>query len=359
MKIDFYTNLIPPYRASLFRELGQISELTVHTAAREEVNRGWTESEKDSAFSHINHDLPRMRIKDTWFYFPILDWLKDRGGDVVIIGGWENPANHFLILASILRKKRVAIFYESTENDSTYSRITLVRKIKSTIFRSVHFVITVGKQSTCNVKNLGVAADRIVEAFNGIDYEWWSVGSVIRTSPRYRDRQRFIYVGQLIERKRVALLIDSFARIARTDDTLYIVGAGPLRADLEIHASNVITQGRVEFTGSMDSVQLRTFYQSMDTLVLPSNREVWGMVVLEALASNLTVVVSKECGVSTEIENLIGVYIFESPDDLENCLKEARENECKIDNYDFFQNRSIQSVASTILAACISHQRRA
>jgi len=32
----------------------------------------------------------------------------------VIIGGWENPAIHILILASILRKKRVAIFYEST-----------------------------------------------------------------------------------------------------------------------------------------------------------------------------------------------------------------------------------------------------
>jgi len=204
-----------------------------------------------------------------------------------------------------------------------------------------------------------VATDRIIETFNGIDYEWWSVGSVTRTSPRDRYGQRYVYVGQLIERKRVAFLIDSFARISRTEDVLYIVGDGPLRVHLEKHASNVIAQGSVEFTGSMVSIQLRTFYQSTDTLVLPSNKEVWGMVALEALASNLTVVVSKECGVSAEIANLIGVYIFDSPDDLDICLKEARENECEIDNHDFFQNKSLHSVAITILAACISNQSRA
>ena len=358
MKIEFYTNLIPPYRASLFREFGKLSELTVHTAARQEVDRGWTKFEKDSAFSHNHHDLPRIRIKDSWFYFPTLDWLKDRGSDVVIIGGWEHPANLLLIFASIIRKKRVVLFYESTENDSKYSRNALIRKFKSIIFQSVHCVITVGHQSTCNVKNLRVASDRIVETFNAIDYEWWSAGSVTRSSTRDLDGQRYLYVGQLVERKRVALLIDSFARIARPEDVLYIVGAGPLRVALENHARNVMEQGSVEFMGSMDSTQLRSFYKFMDTLVLPSNKEVWGMVVLEALASNLTVVVSKQCGVSAEIENLNGVYIFNSPDDLEDSLKKARENLSTINHYDFFQNRSLRSVASSMLAACIPNQSR-
>jgi glycosyltransferase involved in cell wall biosynthesis len=118
-------------------------------------------------------------------------------------------------------------------------------------------------------------------------------------------------VGQLIDRKNVRELIEAFAEIKDPGDSLTIVGQGELRERLIKQVSSLGISKQVKFIGQLDQEELVHQYAKADTLVLPSTNEVWGLVVNEALACGLQVVVSKKAGVSHFIKDMKGVYLTE------------------------------------------------
>ena len=61
--------------------------------------------------------------------------------------------------------------------------------------------------------------------------------------------------------------------------------------------------------------------------MLVSDNEVWGLVVNEALAAGLHVVISDQCGVSHSVKRMKGVYIwYEDEESLDEVLRRsARE----------------------------------
>jgi glycosyltransferase involved in cell wall biosynthesis len=107
---------------------------------------------------------------------------------------------------------------------------------------------------------------------------------------------RFLYVGRLIERKHLPRLLDAFAmvRVEHPAATLTVVGDGPMRAELEARTGG--TASGVTFAGWAEGEELRSALREHDVLVLPSEREVWGLVVNEALAHGLYVIATDEVG---------------------------------------------------------------
>jgi len=99
-----------------------------------------------------------------------------------------------------------------------------------------------------------------------------------------------LYVGRLSFEKGVDILIDAFAEIG-TDISakLYIVGAGPERVALEARAANL---PRVVFAGRLSGEKLWSAYAAADFYVGPSRQEAWGLVVNEAMAAGLPVILS-------------------------------------------------------------------
>ena len=351
-KIDFYTNIIPPYRHALFNSLSQEVNLQVHSASQSEAHRGWTDFGIQRDFDLLEHRLPRLLIRETFFYFPKLAWLKKRKCDAVVVGGWEQPANLILILLLKLRKQKFYIFYESTENDTTYSRSRLIHFMKKMIFRFADGVITVGESSTHNVKNLGVDRNKIHQGFNAIDTGWWSSMNKSRKHKCLESGTRYIYVGQLIQRKRIDLLIESYSRISREIDSLLIVGDGPLEQELKSLSENLNSLGKIEFRNSINSETLRSVYLEQDILILPSDFEVWGMVALEALACELGLILSASCGVTPELKNFSNVLVFRTKEELESSLMEARSLKPDPELNSFFQDKSIEQFSKLISSLC-------
>lgn len=354
IQIHFYTNIIPPYRHSLFNSMNRNISLHVHTASRKEADRGWTDFSNEREFQLTEHNLRKLKLGEKYFYFPNLSWLKIYKNDVIIIGGWEQPANIILIFFCLAKRKRFYLFSESTDNDAGISSSGIIRKVKKSIFESAKGIFTVGLASTENIKNLGIPENKIYKGFNAIDYEWWSAKNSKREIRSTNSGIRFIYVGQLISRKRVNLIIETFSKISRNIDSLSIVGSGPLENELKELAENIGSNGNIEFFKAIESEILREVYLRHDVLVLPSEAEVWGMVALEALACELSVIASSNCGVTREIENLPNVIIVDSNEDFESAFIATREvknsDEVKI----FFQHKSIQNVANFITSVCIS-----
>jgi glycosyltransferase involved in cell wall biosynthesis len=110
------------------------------------------------------------------------------------------------------------------------------------------------------------------------------------------ERLRFVFVGRLIQLKNVDLLVKAFMTLASAEYAqwkLTIVGAGPLRAELESLAR---PDPRITFVGAIEYDELDAVYLNSDVLVLPSSQEPWGLVVNEALGFGLRAIVSDQVG---------------------------------------------------------------
>jgi glycosyltransferase involved in cell wall biosynthesis len=92
----------------------------------------------------------------------------------------------------------------------------------------------------------------------------------------------------------IALLVDSFPNIRLT-----IVGKGPEQGGLQRLARQLGISANVFFVDEVDDKMLPSFYHRSAVIVLPSYSEVFGVVILEALAANRPVVATATVGATS------------------------------------------------------------
>jgi L-malate glycosyltransferase len=126
---------------------------------------------------------------------------------------------------------------------------------------------------------------------NGVDSD--AIAAVSPVSPHDYSCD-VIYAGRLCDFKDVELLLSAVALLvpARPDLTCRIVGSGPHRDTLEIFALNAGVADRVKFDGPLPGDEFYAALASARAFVLPSQREGFGIVVLEANAAGVPVVVA-------------------------------------------------------------------
>ena len=163
--------------------------------------------------------------------------------------------------------------------------------------RAADALIAVSKALARRMASLGMPTERVEVLRNGVDPR------VFFTVPQQEARSRLglredaryvLGVGNLVHEKGFDLLIRALADLPET--RLLLVGDGPLRGSLETLALQA-APGRVEFRANMPQADLRFAYSAADALGLPSLREGWPNVVLEALACGLPVVASNVGGI--------------------------------------------------------------
>ena len=110
---------------------------------------------------------------------------------------------------------------------------------------------------------------------------------------RDRPGRHYLAVGRLAPQKDFALLLDAFARIARPEDTLRILGEGPERRALEAQAARLGIAGAVEMPGHTDP--LDSWLAEADAFVLSSRYEGVPAVIVEALAAGLPIIATDCC----------------------------------------------------------------
>lgn len=158
-------------------------------------------------------------------------------------------------------------------------------------------VIAVSGALGRRMRELGMPADRLHVLRNGVD-----VG-VFAPADRREARRRLrlaetgplvLGVGNLVPEKGFELLVKAVAAMPRA--RLLLVGEGPRLSALRALA-DACAPGRVEFRPNMAQPELRFAYCAADVLGLPSTREGWPNVVLEAIACGTPVVAAAVGGV--------------------------------------------------------------
>jgi glycosyltransferase involved in cell wall biosynthesis len=117
-------------------------------------------------------------------------------------------------------------------------------------------------------------------------------------------RPTVIFVGKLTARKRP---LDAVCAIKRcqAEFNLLLLGDGPLRDEVR----HFETQLPVRSLGFVNQAELPGWYASADILVLPSEKEPWGLVVNEAMACGLVPVVTDAVGCAPDLVDGTGAIV--------------------------------------------------
>jgi len=126
------------------------------------------------------------------------------------------------------------------------------------------------------------------------------------------DPPRLLYLGRLSPEKRVDVALDAFAKVRLRHPLarLVIAGDGSEREGLERQADRLGLGGRVEFLGWVRSDEVPSLINSVTLLLLPSEREAFGMAALEAGLMGRPVVASCRGGLPEVIDhNATGILV--------------------------------------------------
>ncbi len=117
-----------------------------------------------------------------------------------------------------------------------------------------------------------------------------------RLTDRQRDEVRFLFVGQLIARKNIELMIRALAFSKMKPWHLDIVGCGPLRNACQKLAFDLGVSECIHWLGVEGNSSVRARMAHADVLILPSRFDGWGVVINEAIMAGTRVIVSDTCG---------------------------------------------------------------
>ena len=313
VKVGLITNIPTPYRLPLFQMLNAEPGLDFEVVfnASSEQNRHWQLS-KQLPFKHSflpgrtisvwGDDLLSYHVK-----WGIGTWLKRKRFDVVIVGGWASIAQWRTI--ALCRRHRVPVILWS---GSTVGEGSLLRRLTlplvRTLVRSCDAYVAYGTAARLYLEKLGAPSHRTFVAPNTVDVEQWAIAaanadaSAKRRELDLHDRVVFLYVGQLIVRKGVDILLQSFSELQRRclRTALVLAGTGPLLLTLRKQSQDLGLEA-VHFVGSVPYQELPAYYAAADAVVLPSRSEVWGLTLNEAMASARPVIASEATGASVDL----------------------------------------------------------
>ena len=131
--------------------------------------------------------------------------------------------------------------------------------------------------------------------------------AVLARFPELAGKRAFVFLSRIHEKKGCDLLVRAFAKIARTDDSLRLVFAGPDQtgwsAALREIAQQLGIADRIVWTGMISGDLKWGMLHLAEAFVLPSHQENFGIAVAEALACGTPVLISNKVNIWREIES--------------------------------------------------------
>lgn len=320
-RVLLLTNFVPPYREEVYRHASALlgGRFSVCTLAGMERGRAWPESR------HVGFELrtlPGLQLLVRSLELPIhlnlgvARAIREAAPDVVVLTSFASPA--FWRAQQVCRRDgRRLVFWCGSHASSGLLRSPLLMALRRRFVGRCDAFLTYGTLATRYLVSLGAAPARIVTSTNAVDTRRFEAGIPDRDATRaalgWSGRKVVMYSGRLIPLKAVDVLIAAVAR-AGGDPLLAIVGDGPERPALERRARALLGD-RARFLGDRPYGELPSLYGAADVFVLPSRREVWGLVVNEALAAGVPVVASTATGAAHDLIGPTGAGLLVEPDD--------------------------------------------
>lgn len=310
MKVGFVTNLRAPYRTLQFNEFSTIKELdiTIYYCNDKKQNRAW-KTGNQIKFKEV--DLSGYRILKKYGYINkgIVSLIKEN--DFIILGGYEQPTYILISILCRLFKKEYILLFDGISTDRLNHKENIIKKyVKKIVINNSAYIMGNGTISRKYFKEkYQYPEKKIYNQYLTIDSE--KINRLYEKKDIYRKKYRellkidendtvLVYSGRLINIKNVDSLVKAISKLKKKNITLVIIGGGELEKFIyelsdKLEVNTIITG----FISEQEEVFKRYFIG--DIFVLPSVDEPWGLVVNEAMAAGLPVIVSNVCGCSLDM----------------------------------------------------------
>ena len=295
MRLALLTEIPAPFRLPLFGALAAKDEvdLRVFFLAANDPRRNYPPYEADFA-SEI---LPGKDVLagGRWLVVNagVVGRLRRFRPDVVLVGGWNQPAFWQALLYTRVARVPLVVWVESTARDERAGRGP-AELAKRAVVRAASAFVVPGRAAAAYVRSLG--AEQVVVAPNAIDLGVFGRPAESRTELRAKlglDGVTFLCVSRLSPEKGVDVLVRAFDGVP---GELVVVGDGPDRDRVAALAGP-----GVRLLGRIERDELVDWYAAADAFVMPSRSETWGMSMQEAAAAGLPLVASEAPGAGYDL----------------------------------------------------------
>ncbi|HEX9998173.1 MAG TPA: glycosyltransferase family 4 protein [Abditibacterium sp.] len=223
--------------------------------------------------------------------------------DVVAIGGYERAEMRAALWWCKRNGKIAVLMSESKSDDAPRSR--LKEALKSLLVRRFDAGLVGGQPHLDYLLGLGIPAARIFMGYDVVDNQRFAENAqkwrTESTSPL--TRPYFLTVNRFVERKNLRRVIESYALYRQKTVTpwdLVLCGGGEQEAELQAVARATGLDG-IHFTGFLQQDEINRYMAFAGIFIHASLVEQWGLVVNEAMACGLPVLLSRTCGSASEL----------------------------------------------------------
>ena len=293
-KVLLETNIPTPYRLALFHFLQKHSkeyEICVLYVANSVDNRKWNVDKRKLINTHfVDSKIVARKSKfdtnHTFIPTSIFSCLNRIDPDVLI--AWEyGPAAVMSWIWSKIKRKKYINLTDGTIYSERHINIgqKLTRKL---IIPHSDAAIASSTKAKEKLIKWGIKEDKVFISLLTTDMDQW------KGIQRKTVSGRILYVGSMIERKGIDLLIDALKQVS-CDFTLHIVGNGTEeeKAELEKRIKTAELYEKIKLCGFKEGAELVEEFAEAEVFVLPTREDCFGLVLLEALCAEIPIISSK------------------------------------------------------------------
>lgn len=225
--------------------------------------------------------------------------------DVIFVPGWDSPGATAALTWERGSGTRVVVMSDSQERDAPRSGPK--EWVKRQILCHSDGMFVAGSRHRDYGTLLGMPRDRIRMGYDVVDNDHFSRGVIAarRDEVRPLERPYFLASARFLPRKNITGLLRGYARHQRAQPDaapdLVVMGDGPERAAIEAEVAALGLGEAVHLPGFVAYNALPRYLAFATAFVHVPISEQWGLVVNEAMASGLPVIVSDACGCAPEL----------------------------------------------------------
>jgi len=233
--------------------------------------------------------------------------------DVVAVNGWNDFGSLAAANCCVRCGIPMVVMSESTRADEP--RTWWKEMIKRRIVDLYSAALVGGRRHVEYLVELGMPRDRIFMGYDVVDNAYFARSAAEIRNSKFETRKKyelpenyFLASARFIEKKNLPRLIRAYAEYRERSEVqrnaswdLVLLGDGPLQETLNAQLSTLNLHSHVHLPGFKQYDELPVYYVLAKAFVHASTTEQWGLVVNEAIASGLPVIVSERCGCVPEL----------------------------------------------------------
>ncbi len=231
--------------------------------------------------------------------------------DAVLVYGWATRLAWSAFLASRLSRVPYLIAGDSIPQAGIHPMKRILKAaILGPLFRRAAAFLTMGALNERLYREFGVPEEKFFLVPYSPDVEYFRREALAARQRKEEYRRHLgidpthpviLFVGKFVRRKRPVDVLRAFGAVSKRgfQASLALCGDGPLRGEMEEYVREEQLTA-IHFLGFKNQGDMPRVYAMSDILVLPSDHEPWGVVLNEAMACGLPVVVSDRVGAAGE-----------------------------------------------------------